>query len=76
MNRTAVTDVQFARNVFLGLPPGFNWLKVDWLPPMIWLRGGIDVTTAIVVCALDITAGFLDTEPASGTIYSVQHGQS
>jgi hypothetical protein len=72
--RNAVTDVQFARNLFLGLPPGFNWLRLERLPPLIWLLAGIDVGSGVVVCALDITAGFLDTDSVAGTGVSVQHG--
>ncbi len=59
MKKNAVTDVQFARNLFLELPPGFNWLKLLEDPYANWALAGIDVVTGVVVCALDITAGFL-----------------
>jgi len=59
MKKNAVTDVQFARNLFLELPPGFNWLKLLEDPYANWALAGIDVATGVVVCALDITAGFL-----------------
>ena len=72
--RNAVTDVQFARNLFLGLPPGFNWLRILKEPEANLALAVIDVVTGVVVCALDITAGFLDTESAAGTSVSVQHG--
>jgi hypothetical protein len=66
--KNALTDVQFARNLFLELPPGFNWLKLLEQPEVDWVLAGIDVVTGVVVCALDITAGFLDTasEPGMG----------
>jgi hypothetical protein len=62
MKKNAVTDVQFARNLFLELPPGFNWLKLLEDPYANWALAGIDVVTGVVVCALDITAGFLTQE--------------
>ena len=72
--RNALTDVQFARDLFLGLPPGFNWLRILKEPEANMALAVIDVVTGVVVCALDITAGFLDTESAAGTSVSVQHG--
>jgi hypothetical protein len=66
--RNAVTDVQFARNLFLGLPPGFNWLKILKQPEANLALAVIDVVTGVVVCALDITAAFVDpeSEPSMG----------
>ncbi|MDN5937683.1 MAG: hypothetical protein L0H83_03390 [Salinisphaera sp.] len=61
-NRNVVTNVQFARNLFLELPPMFNWLKLLADPANVVLTG-IDAVTGVVVCALDITAAFLNTEP-------------
>lgn len=61
-NRNATTDVQFARNLFLELPPMFNWLKLLEAPANV-VPTVIDAVTGVVVCALDITAAFLTTEP-------------
>jgi hypothetical protein len=61
-NRNAVTDVQFARNLFLELPPMFNGLKLLAEPANVVLTV-IDAVTGVVVCTLDITAAFLNTEP-------------
>jgi hypothetical protein len=61
-NRNPVTDVQFARNLFLELPPMFNWLKLLAEPASVVLTV-IDAVTGVVVCTLDITAAFLNTEP-------------
>ncbi|HKN88622.1 MAG TPA: PQQ-binding-like beta-propeller repeat protein [Nitrospiraceae bacterium] len=60
-NRNPVTDMQFARNLFLELPPMFNWLKL-LAEPANMILVGIDVVTGVVVCTLDITAAFLHTE--------------
>ena len=61
-DRNAVTDVQFARNLFLELPPMFNWLKLERAPANEVLAA-IDVVTGVVVFALDIAAAFITTEP-------------
>lgn len=67
-NRNAVSDVQFARSLFLELPPLFNWLKLLADPANIVLTV-IDALTGIVVCALDITAAFLTTARAPRRYY-------
>ena len=61
-DRNAVTDVQFARNLFLELPPMFNWLKLERAPANEVLAA-IDVVTGVVVFVLDIAAAFITTEP-------------
>jgi hypothetical protein len=55
-NRNPVTDMQFARNLFLELPPMFNWLK------LLKAKEADVGLTVMVVCTLDITAAFLNTE--------------
>jgi hypothetical protein len=40
----------------------FNWLKLLAEPANVVLTV-IDVVTGVVVCTLDITAAFLNTEP-------------
>jgi hypothetical protein len=60
-DKNAVTDVQFARNLFLELPPMFAWVKLNPAPANEVLAA-IDVVTGVVVCTLDITAAFLNTE--------------
>jgi hypothetical protein len=67
-NRNAVSDVQFARSLFLELPPMFNWLKLLPEPANIVLTV-IDAVTGVVVCALDITAAFLNTARAPRRYY-------
>jgi hypothetical protein len=47
--------------LFLELPPLFNGLKLAPKPVNIVLTL-IDLVTGAVVCALDITAAFLNTE--------------
>ena len=64
-NRNAVTDVQFARNLFLELPPMFNWLKLERAPANEVLAA-IDLVTGVVVCVLDIAVVFINTEAESG----------
>jgi hypothetical protein len=61
-NRNAVADVQFARNLFLELPPMFNWLKLERAPANEVLAA-IDLGTGVVVCVLDIAAVFIPTKP-------------
>ena len=61
-NRNPVTDMQFARNLFLELPPMFNWLKLLKVKEADVGLTVIDVVTGVVVCTLDITAAFLNTE--------------
>jgi hypothetical protein len=58
-NKNAVTDVGFARNLFLELPPLFNWLKLFKATPANIALTVIDVVTGVVVLALDITLAFL-----------------
>jgi hypothetical protein len=64
-NRNAVTDVQFARNLFLELPPMFNWLKLERAPANEVLAA-IDLVTGVVVCVLDIAVVFINTEAEPG----------
>jgi len=61
-NRNAVTDAQFARNLFLVLPPLFSWLKLQGAPANEVLAA-IDVVAGIVVCVLDIFMPLLGTAP-------------
>lgn len=61
-NRNPLTNVQFARNLFLELPPMFNWLKLLRDPANVVLMV-IDTVTGVVVCMLNIAAAFLNTEP-------------
>jgi hypothetical protein len=58
-NTKVLSDLAFARNLFLELPPLLNWLKLFGATPANIALTVIDVVTGVVVCALDITLVFL-----------------
>jgi hypothetical protein len=59
-NTKVVSDLTFARNLFLELPPMFNWLKLLVNETANIVLTVIDAVTGVVVCALDLVLAWAD----------------
>jgi hypothetical protein len=62
-NTKVMSDLTFARNLFLELPPMFNWLKLLANTTANIVLTVIDVVTGVVVCALDLALVWVKSEP-------------
>jgi len=63
-NYQVKADLAFARNIFLGAPPFFNWLKLFQRRILDAILVVIDGYTAEITVALDLTVAWLPSEAA------------